>query len=157
MWDLTKDTLNSCGQTSTKRIHLTQPRISLHQRLHYATTMDASEGAIGGCYKTIGLSVSHRTHWTTPRRNAPKLKRSVSQSSLACICGTSTLMEYTISQYIQIINRSRQFSWSIILTKSFSLHLTRVPTTPQHNVLCQKDSRSLVEGNIAERRPRSLA
>ena len=112
MRDLTKDILNSCGQTSTKRIYLTQPRISLHERLNYATTMDASEGANGGCYKTIGLSVSHRTHWTTPKRNALKMK-SVSQSSLACICGTSTFMEYTTSQYIQIINRSRQFSRSL--------------------------------------------
>lgn len=47
--------------------------------------------------------------------------------------------------------------WCIILTKTLSLHLTRVPTTPQHNVLCQKESLSLVQGNVAERRPRSLA
>lgn len=35
------------------------------------------------CYKTISLFALHRTHWKAPRRITLKLKRSVSQLSLA--------------------------------------------------------------------------
>ena len=64
------------------------------------------------CDKTISLFASHRTHWTATRRNMLKLKKSVSQLSLAWKSGTSTCTEDTTSRYIQIINRSRQSSRS---------------------------------------------
>ena len=45
------------------------------------------------CYRTISLSDSHRTGWTTPRRITLKLKRNVLPLSLAWISGTSNFME----------------------------------------------------------------
>ena len=99
-----------------------QPRISLHQRLRYATTilpfrllcnsMRQTMQSVACCYRTTSLSVSHRTSWTTPRRIMLKLKRNVSPLSLAWISGTSTFMGNATSQYTQIINRLRQFSRS---------------------------------------------
>ena len=65
------------------------------------------------CNKTISLFALHRTQWKAPRRITLKLKRSVSQLSLAWKSGTSTCSEDTTSQYIQIINRSRQSSRSL--------------------------------------------
>ena len=62
------------------------------------------------CYKTISLFASHHTHRKASWRIALKLKRSVLQLSLAWKSGTSTCTEDTTSQYIQIINHSRQSS-----------------------------------------------
>ena len=65
------------------------------------------------CYKTISLFASHHTHRKASWRIALKLKRSVLQLSLAWKSGTSTCTEDTTSQYIQIINHSRQSSRSL--------------------------------------------